>query len=299
METKKTMSLLSYGAVGALVAILSTYYFIYNPEVYDNSRFIESFKQPLAAAKREPKKLKALQSLQSKGYEWAHYQLVDAIQRQNMDVVDLYLEAGMPLRDKGVIIDQMLENPSQWIALVKRLGWDSQEKLSGLFEVPRHLDGLDPYFKKVEVRYAISHDIAFKNHYLKFQVINNAWVAEKSGEIANVNAMCDGDTRCITVNVLAIETEYQKKRPVAPEKDLILWQDPELTLMSAAILLGNQDFITFLEGKGVTERVNNMVMSDRMVVVFEVADDKTISYPEGIQVKALTQVEIPVEPQTE
>jgi len=290
---------MGFGLAGALLAVLTTYYFIYNPEVYENSRFIESFSQPLEAAKDDEKKTAALLTLQKKGLEWAHYQFVDAIQSQDIEVIGLYVDAGMVLKDRSAIVGQMMENPARWVALVERLGWDNQKSLSGLFDVPRHLDDMDSYFKIVELRYAIPHDVTFKDHYLRYKVVEDKWINAKQLEIEGVHKMCDGDTRCNAVNIPVIHIEYEKSKPIAPEKDLILWQEPQLTLMSAAILLDNQPAIDYLEQKNVVDRVNRMVMSDRIIVVFEVAEDKTISYPEGVTVKKLKRVKTPAERQTE
>ncbi|MEO1889845.1 MAG: hypothetical protein ABGX33_08000 [Cycloclasticus sp.] len=287
MDKKSIIAVVGYGLSGALFAVFTAYYFLYNSEVYVNERFVESFNQPIIAAQDNPKQLAALKALQAKGFEWAQYQFVGAIQEQNTEIVGLYVDAGMALKNRSVIIGQMIENPSNWTALIKRLGWDNQQRLSGLFEVPRHLDALDPYFKKTQARYAIPHDVAFKDFYLEFKVIHDKWLDEKNVEIAGVHDMCDGKTRCIAVNVPVIHTEYEKKRPIAPKKDFILWQEPHLSLMSAAIFLGNQDAIRFLNAQGVTSRLNKMVMSDRIVVVFEVAEDTTISYPVGVTVKNL------------
>jgi hypothetical protein len=299
MDKKSIFSIAGYGLAGAVFALFTTYYFLYNSEVYVNERFVESFNQPIKAAKDNPKKLAALQALQARDLEWAHYQFVDAIQEQNADIVNLYVDAGMELKNKSTIIGQMIENPTNWIALIKRLGWDNQQRLSGLFEMPLYLDVLDPYFKKTEARYAIPHDIAFKDFYLEFKVIHDKWLNEKNLEIAGVHDMCERDTRCIAVNVPVIHTEYEKRRPVAPIKDLILWQGPKLSLMSTAILLDEQDIILFLSTKGITSRLNKMVMSDHMIVLFEVAEDKAISYPEGVTVKKLTQAKRRTSPQTE
>ncbi|ORU93703.1 MAG: hypothetical protein A6F72_07425 [Cycloclasticus sp. symbiont of Poecilosclerida sp. N] len=289
MDTKGIFSIVGYGLAGMMVALLTTYYFIYNPEVYENRRFLDSFNQPIAAAKDEPKKLAALQTLQERGLEWAHYQLIDAIEGQDKELIGLYIDAGMTLRNRSVIIGQMIVSPSnEWIAFIEHLGWDNAQSLSGLFEVPRHLNKLDPHFKKIQLRYAISHDVEFKNHYLEFDKTEAAWFARKNQEIQGVELMCDGDTRCIAVNVYAIQSEYEKSRPVAPTKDHLLWQSPSLSLMTAAILLGNAEIIHYLEQKGVTSRLNKMVMSDRMVVVFEVGADKAISYPKGVTVKNLS-----------
>jgi hypothetical protein len=290
MDKKSIISVIGYGLAGTLFALFTTYFFLYNPEVYENRRFIESFNQPIAEAKDNPQKLAALHALQKTGLEWAQYQFVDAIRHQNNEIIDLYVNAGMTLRKRSVIVGQMIEHPDQWVALIKRLGWDNKESLSGLFEVPHHLDALNPYFKKVEARYAIPHDFAFKDHYLEFKIIHDKWVDEKNVELKKVDNMCDGDTRCIALNVPVIHIEYEKKKPVAPKKDFILWQEPNLSLMSTAILLGKDEIIRFLESKQVTDRVNKMVMSDRVVVVFDVAKDKVISYPEGVTVKKLTQV---------
>jgi hypothetical protein len=289
MDQKSIFAIIGYALGAFSLALFTTYYFLYNTEVYENRRFLDSFNVPIAEAKDQPKKLAALQALQKTGLEWAHYQFVEAIQQQDEEVVGLYVDAGMTLRNRGLIIGQMIESPNQWIALIERLGWANTQSLSGFFEVPRHLDALDPHFKEVQVRYAIPHDIAFKNHYLKFKTVHDKWLNEKNMEIAGVGEMCDGNTRCVAVNVPVIHTEYEKKRPVAPKKDFILWQNPSLGLMTAAILLENEEIIRYLEQKSVTSRSNKMVMSDRMVVVFEVSEDKEISYPEGITVKKLTQ----------
>ncbi|PCI22510.1 MAG: hypothetical protein COB62_01315 [Piscirickettsiaceae bacterium] len=298
METK-ILPLIGYGLAGALLAVLSTYYFIYNPEVYDNSRFVESFKLPIENAKNDPPKREALIALQKKGLEWAHYQFVDAIKEQNTELVELYIDAGMALRNKGLIIGQMTENPKAWIVLIERLGWGNREKLSGLFPVPRHLTKLDEVFKTIEKHYVVPHDVAFKNLYLEFKKIHDEWMHEKNLELANVDVMCEGNTRCKIKNVPGILTEYEKKRPVAPEKDLILWQHPHLSLMSAAILLGEKEIIDYLAKQNVTSRLNKMEMSDLTMVVFEVDKKGDISYPEGIQLKKFKQVKIQAVPQTE
>ncbi|PHS72792.1 MAG: hypothetical protein COB22_04225 [Cycloclasticus sp.] len=281
---KKILPIIGFGLVGAFVALASTYFFIYNPEVYENSRFVESFKRPVLEAKDNPQRLKALQTLQKKGLEWAHYQLVASVKGHDYEVAKLYIDAGMELRDGGLIIGQMIENPSQWFELVKLLRVDNKDSLSGLFKVPRYLTELDKHFKQVEKRYTVPHTVAFKNTFVAFRKILQKWIDEKNAELANVNEMCEGNTRCIAVNVPAIQIEYDKKKPIAPLKDLIIWQQPSLSLMSTAILLGNQDIVAYLEQKAVTSRLNKMEMSDLAVVVFEVSEDGAISYPKGITV---------------
>jgi len=217
--------------------------------------------------------------------QWAHYQLVDAIKKQDAEVIKLFVEAGMVLSSKDVIIGQMIENPDKWISLMQILQLDTEEGLSGLFQVPRYLTDLDKHFKEVETRYAEPHTIAFKDKRLAYNKIFDKWVEEKNLELANVDKMCDGDNRCMIKNIPSIHVEYDKKKPIAPEKDLILWQKPRLSLMSAAILLDEQDIINYLKQKGVTTTINKMVMSDLATVIFEVKPDKSISYPEGITVK--------------
>ena len=59
----KLISVILYGFVGAALALVTTYFFIYNDEVYENTRFVESFKHPMLAAKGDSKKLQAMQSL--------------------------------------------------------------------------------------------------------------------------------------------------------------------------------------------------------------------------------------------
>jgi hypothetical protein len=280
----KLISVILYGFVGAALALVTTYFFIYNDEVYENTRFVESFKHPMLAAKDDPKKLQAMQSLKSKGLEWATYQLHDAIKDNEYDIAKLYIDAGMKLVDKGLIVGQMIENPGGWFELLKILGVDNKQDLSGLFHVPRYLSALDEYFKLVERRYEAPHTMAFKNHYIEYRKIEQLWIDEKDAEIAKVDEMCDGNTRCIAVNVPAIQIEYDKKRPVPPKKDLIIWQKPYVSLMSAALLLGHQDIIDYLEQKGVTSRLNKIEMSDLGMVVFEVSKKGVISYPEGITV---------------
>ena len=283
MDSKIT-SLILYGFVGVFVALVTVYFFIYNPEVYENKRFVESFKQPMLEAKDNPKRLQAMQALKSKGLEWATYQLHDAIKDNEYDIAKLYIDAGMKLVDKDLIVGQMIENPVGWFELLKILGLDNKKDLSGLFRVPRYLSKLDDYFKLIERRYAVPHTMAFKNHYIEYRKIEQVWIDEKDAEIANVGKMCDGNTRCIAVNVPAIQIEYDKKRPVPPKKDLIIWQKSYLSLMSAAVLLGHQNIIDYLEEKGVTSRLNKIEMSDLAMVVFEVSKDGVISYPEGITV---------------
>lgn len=281
---KKIIPLIVYGLVGALLALVTTYFFIYNSEVYENSRFIDSFKRPIAEAKGDPEKLKSLQALQKKGVEWAHYQLVDSIKNHDYATAKLYIDAGMELRDKDLIIGQMIENPPHWFELIRLLRIDTKAGLSGLFHVPRYLTVLDTHFELIQRRYAVPHAVAFKDHYLLFTKVQDKWIQEKAKEIAGVDAMCEGNTRCIAVNVPAIQIEYDKKKPIAPEKDLILWQNPYLSLMSAAVLLGNQDIIRYLNSKGVTSLRNKMEMSDLAMVVFDVSLQGEISYPEGITV---------------
>ena len=290
MKSEKFISPTSFGIIALTLSLLSGYYFLYNPEVYENRRFLDSFNQPIAAAQNEPKKLAALIALQKKGLEWAHYQFVASIQSQDAEVVGLYADAGMVLKNQSVIIEQLIEHPDNWIALIERIGWDDTERLSVLFPVPRYLSALDDAFKKIQKRYAVPHDIAFKDHYLKFKKTHDQWLHEKNMELANVDAMCEGDTRCKIKNVPGIHIEYEKKKPIAPTKDLIVWQDPMLTLMSAAILLKKQKIIKYLSQKGVTSRISKMTMSDRIVVTFEVSQEGVILYPEGITVKKLKQV---------
>ncbi|PCI67088.1 MAG: hypothetical protein COB26_10365 [Piscirickettsiaceae bacterium] len=281
---KKIIPIIGYGLAGAVFALVSAYFFLYNPEVYENRRFIDSFKRPIAEAKGEPKKLQALQTLQKKGVEWAHYQLVGSIKNHDYAMAKLYIDAGMRLRDKDLVIGQMIENPKHWFELIRLLRVDTKEGLSGLFHVPRYLTAFDERFDLVETRYAIPHTVAFKDHYLLFITLQNKWIQEKNKELASVDEMCEGNTRCVAVNVPAIQIEYDKKKPIAPEKDLILWQNPYLSLMSAAILLGDRDIINYLESKGVTSRLNKVEMSDLAIVVFEVSRQGEISYPEGITV---------------
>ena len=199
METKKIISLIGYGFVGLLVSATSIYYFIYNPEVYENRRFIESFKQPIEEAKNNPKQLKALQTLQGKGLEWAQYQLVESIKRADFETAKLYVEAGMALNKRGLVIGQMIESPETWIELSILLGVDSSEGLSGLFPVPRYLTSLDQYFAMVEKKYVAPHTMAFKNQRLEFNKIHDAWLLEKNLELKNVENICDGNTRCVAL----------------------------------------------------------------------------------------------------
>jgi len=299
MNAEKFMSPISFGIIALILSALSAYYFLYNTEVYENRRFLDSFNQSIVEAQDEPKKLAALKALQKKGLEWAHYQFVDSIQTQDLEVVDLYVAAGMVLKNKGSLIEQLVENPDNWVSLVERLGWGNKESLSGLFPVPRHLSAFDIDFEKIEQSYAIPHDIAFKDHYLEFRKIHDKWLNEKSLELANVDTMCDGNTRCKIKNVPGIHVEYEKKKPFTPTKDLIVWQKPQLSLMSAAILLKNEAAVNYLQQKEVVSRVSKMTMSDRMVVVFEVSPEGVISYPEGITVKTLKLVKRQIGPPTE
>lgn len=285
MDIKKIISIIGYAIAGLLVSTASIYYFIYNPEVYDNRRFVESFNVPIEAAQDNPKQLSALKTIQVKGLEWAHYQLVDAIKDGDQELAGLYIDAGMVLKNKAAIMERLIEAPDRWIALIERIGWNNEADLSGLFYVSHHVTTLDSFFEIVHEDYAEPHDMAFKNHYLKFKIILDKWLHEKNLELANVDVMCEGNRRCKIMNVPGIHIEYEKKKPVAPLKDLIIWQDPNLTLMSVAILLKNQSVIDYLASKGVTSRINNMVMSDRMVVVFEIQPNGDITYPEGITVK--------------
>lgn len=290
MKAEKFISPVSFGFIALILSLLSGYYFLYNPEVYEDRRFLDSFNQPIAAAQNEPKKLAALIALQKKGLEWAHYQFVESIQGQDTEVVGLYADAGMVLKNQSVIIERLIEDPDSWIALVERIGWDSTASLSVLFPVPRYLNTLDDTFKKIQKNYVVPHDIAFKDHYLRFKKTHDRWLHEKNLELANVDVMCEGDTRCKIKNVPGIHIEYEKKKPLAPTKDLIVWQDPLLSLMSAAILLKRQDIIKYLRQKDVTSRISKITMSDRIVVTFEVSQDGVISYPAGITVKKLKQV---------
>ncbi|ORU92284.1 MAG: hypothetical protein A6F70_02485 [Cycloclasticus sp. symbiont of Bathymodiolus heckerae] len=287
MKQKDYLNPLNFGALALFLASATAYFFLYNTEVYDNSRFIGSFNQPIAEAQQEPKKLAALKALQGKGLEWAHYQFVDAIQDQDAEVVGLYVDAGMVLKDRSAIMTRLIEAPESWITLVERLGWDNETRLSGLFPVPRHLDALDDPFNEIKERYIVPHDMAFKNHYLEFKKIHDKWQHEKELELANVEVMCEQNTRCKIKNTPGILVEYEKKKPIAPTKDLILWLHPNITLMSAAILLKRPGVVDYLEQKGVTSRANEMVMSDQVVVIFEVSPTGDISYPEGITVKNL------------
>jgi len=238
-----------------------------------------------------PKKLAALKALQSKGLEWAHYQLVNAIKAKNTEVIDLYIDAGMRLKSRPVIMEQLIESPASWVALVERLGWDSAEALSGTFPVPRHLNTLNEDFKKVENRYAVPHDVAFKNHYLGFQKTYDKWNLDKNTLIKEVQAMCGGNVGCRTKSARGILAEYEKSKPLAPKKDLILWQDANVTLVSAATLLGEASIVDYLNEKGAASRINQIIMSDRMEVIFEVSPERKISYPKGITVKNLKPVE--------
>lgn len=299
MNAEKFISPISFGIIALMLSVLSAYYFLYNTEVYENRRFLDSFNQSIAAAQNEPKKLAALKALQKKGLEWAHYQFVDAIQTQDMEVVDLYVAAGMILKDKGSLIEQLVENPDNWVSLIERLGWGNKESLMGLFPVPRHVSVFDTDFKKIERSYVIPHDIAFKDHYLEFRKVHDQWLHEKNEELANVDVMCDGNTRCKIKNVPGIHVEYEKKKPFTPTKDLIVWQQPALSLMSAAILLKNEAVINYLQQKEVVSRVSKMTMSDRMIVVFEVSPEGVVSYPEGISVKKFKLVKRQIGPPTE
>jgi len=281
---------LTFGVVALSLALATGYFFLYNTEVYESSRFKDSFDGPIVEAQHEPKKVAALKALQSKGLEWAHYQLVNAISDQNAEVIDLYIDAGMVLKSRPVIIEQLIENPENWVALIERLGWGSMEKLSGTFLVPRHINTLNDEFKKIEGRYAVPHDVVFKNHYVEFKKTYDTWNMDKNELIKEVHAMCGGNIGCQTKSARGIMAEYEKTKPLAPVKDLILWQDANVTLISAATLLKQTEIVSYLTGKGVVSRINKLVMSDRMEVIFEVSPEGGVSYPEGITVKQLKPV---------
>jgi len=281
---------LSLGSAALFLALVTAYFFLYNTEVYDNSRFRNSFDRPIVEAQNEPRKLAALKALQSKGLEWAHYQLVNAINDRNEEIIDLYIEGGMVLNSRSTIMESLIENPESWIALVEKLGWGNAEKLSGKFLVPRHLNKLNGEFKKIEDKYAVPHDVVFKNHYVEFKKTYDTWNVDKNALIVKVQAMCGGNVGCQTKSARGIMAEYEKTKPLAPVKDLILWQDANLTLISVASLLKEKKIVDYLTGKGVISRINKMVMSDRIEVVFKVSPEGDVSYPNGITVKELKPV---------
>ncbi|ORU90649.1 MAG: hypothetical protein A6F71_06730 [Cycloclasticus sp. symbiont of Poecilosclerida sp. M] len=287
METKKIMSIVGMGLGAALLAITSGYYFLFNEEVYDSYRYVGSYTLPMKDAAGDEKKLSALTTLKAKGVEWAHYRLVEAIVAHDYPVIKLFLDSGMVLRSKGLIAEELIINPENWVALIEQLGMANKKDLSALFPVPKHLTALDATFKAIEMEYAKPHAKLFAEKYQKFRPIHEKWFNEMQAEMERMRTMCDGGTRCLALNLPIVRIEAEKSRPVAPVKDFIEWLHPHMGLLSIVTLLNNEETKRYLLKTGVTERLNKLEMSDHGMVTFRINSKGSVSYPEGIRVRKL------------
>jgi hypothetical protein len=285
MEIKKLMSIVGMAVGAALLAMTSGYYFLFNEEVYDSYRYEGSYTLPMQAAAGDATRLNALKALKAKDIEWAHYRLVEAVTAHDYELIKLFLDGGMTLKNKAVIAEELMLQPTKWRTLIEYLGLANKKDLSALFPVPKHLTDLDAAFKKVEVEYAKPHTKLFAAKYQRFKPSYEKWYSEMQTEMESMRGMCDAVTRCLAVNLPVIRLQFEKRRPVAPTKDFIEWLHPQMGLLSIATLMENEEAIRYLSDIGVTTRLNEMEMSDSGVVVFKVSADGEVRYPEGIKVR--------------
>ena len=260
-----------YGALifaAALVGCGLVFGLFYNTVTFEGNRYENSYadidKTTLTAEQKE-----ALSALQKKNIEWAPFRFNEAIKNNEIELVQVFIAAGMPLNSDTILLDIALSASASKKSMLALLVKHYRLDLNALYRLPNYVTQFDAELATIYSPYIEERKEAFRLAMISYKKEFLIWEQALETKKQKMLSACTTDA-CRNGRINDVRRLYAESQPVKPKLDYISKSRVFVSLLTIFRWQGDMDLISFVEQQKGERIPNKMFLTDSKLIYFEV-----------------------------
>ena len=260
-----------YGALIFAAALLGcglVFGLFYNTVKFEGNRYENSYAD-IDKATLTVEQKKALSILQKKNIEWAPFRFNEAIKNNDIELVQVFMDAGMPLNSDTILLEIALSasvNKKNMLALlVKQYHLD----LNVLYRLPNYITQFDVELATIYSPYIDERKEVFRLAMIVYKKEFVIWEQALETKKQKMLSACTNDA-CRNGRINDVRRLYAETQPVKPELDYISKSRVFVSLLTIFRWQGDLELISYVEQQKGERIPNKMFLTDNKLIYFAV-----------------------------
>ena len=240
----------------------------YNSEKFEGNRYENSY-EDVAKTELTAEQKTALTALQKKGIEWAPFRFIEAIKNDDVELVQLFINAGMPLNSNTILLEIALSASSSKKTMLALLVKHYHVDLNALYRLPNYVTQFDAELATIYSPYINERKEAFRLAMMVYKKEFVIWEQALDVKKQKMLKACTNDA-CRNGRINDVRRLYAESQPKKPELGYISKSRVFVSLLTIFRWQGDMELISYVEQDNAERIPNKMFLTDSKLIYFVV-----------------------------
>lgn len=240
----------------------------YTTEKYKGNRYENSYAVFNDAALTGKQK-QAIETLKSKGVEWAHFRFIEAIKSDDMVMVNAFIDAGMLLNSNRVLLEVALGSSANKKEMLSLLKESYQVSFNDLYHLPNYVSEFDEQLGAISAPYRHEKEEEHRLAMNAYKVAMLKWATSLEAQKKKMLSACTNDA-CRSGRINDVRRMYRETKPKEPTLNYLTNERVYLSLLTMFTWKKDLDLIAFMQQEGAELIPNKLFLTDAKLIYFTV-----------------------------
>jgi len=260
-----------YGALilsGVLAASGLILGLFYNSEKFEGNRYENSYAE-FANASLTVEQKKALSILQKKNIEWAPFRFIEAIKKGDVELAQVFIDAGMPLNSNTILLEIALSTATNKKKMLALLIKHYRLNLNALYRLPNYVTQFDEELTTIYSPYIDERKEAFRIAMMAYKKEFVTWERALEEKKQRMLGACT-NAACRNGRINDARRLYAESQPIKPELGYISKSRVFVSLLTVFRWQGDTELISYVEQQSGERIPNKVFLTDSKLIYFVV-----------------------------